>query len=274
MKDREPGEYQASTRRLCGRLLKQWDPMFSETVDRTRVRRTNAIVRALGALLHGPFRVLDLGSGPGPLTVRTLRRFPRCRVVALDTDPVLLRVGEVALHRFRGRVTWVLADLREKGWPSQLPVHRFDAAVSSLALHWLEENEIRAIYRELRRLLRPGGLLVNGDFLPTSQPKVPPKDERVTTDRRRGPQRGGGGRRAFKPEWEKWWGALAEDASMRDVLKERHLRMPGKIPPRRTTGPKTPASLQAHERALEDAGFHESVVTWQDGGFRVLVGIR
>lgn len=274
MKDGEPADTRPGITRLCERLLNRWDPMFSETVDPTRARRMDGILRVLRDYVRGPFRVLDLGSGPGPLTARILRRFPESRVVALDTDPVLLRVGEMALHRFRGRVTWVLADLREKGWPSQLPVHRFDAAVSSLALHWLEENEIRAIYRELRRLLRPGGLLVNGDFLPTSQPKVPPKDERVTTDRRRGPQRGGGGRRAFKPEWEKWWGALAEDASMRDVLKERHLRMPGKIPPRRTTGPKTPASLQAHERALEDAGFHESVVTWQDGGFRVLVGIR
>jgi SAM-dependent methyltransferase len=248
--------------------------MFTETVDPTRARRTNGILRALRDNFHGPFRVLDLGSGPGPLTVRILRRFPKSRVVALDTDPVLLRVGEVALSRFQGRATCVLADLRERTWPSQLPVHRFDAAVSSLALHWLEEDEIRGIYRELRRLLRPCGLLINGDFLPSSQRKIQAKGSRGATEPRRVRHPGGAGRRAFKSRWEKWWEALAEDPSMRDVLRERHVRMPGRIPPRRTTGPKTPVSLEAHQRALRDAGFRESVVTWQDGEFQVLVGIR
>jgi len=244
--------------------------MFFETVDPTRVRRMDEILQVLGAHFQGPFTALDLGSGPGALTARVLGRFPRSRVVAVDTDPVLLRVGAEALHRHRKRTAWVLADLRKKSWSSKLPGRRFDAAISSLALHWLEENEIRALYRGLRLLLRSGGLLVNGDFMPSSQLSHPGG----TAERHRGAERDRAGVRSFKAEWEKWWGALVAEPAMRDVLKERQVRMPGRIPPRRTTGPRIPVSLEAQERALRDAGFRESTVSWQDRGFRVLIGVR
>lgn len=244
--------------------------MFIETVDPTRGRRVDEILRALRAHLNGPVSILELGCGPGTMTARVLDRFPKSRVVAVDTDPVLLRVGAEALHRYQRRVTWVLADLREKSWSFELPTRRFDAAISSLALHWLEEDEIRGLYRGLYPLLRSGGLLVNGDYLPSSQLKVP----RNAAESPRGPQRGGADVRAFKAAWRSWWRALVGEPSMRDVLEERRLRMPGKIPPRRTTGPPIPVSLAAHRRALRDAGFQESTVSWQDRGFRVLVGTR
>jgi len=40
--------------------------------------------------------VLDLGCGPGSLSVRLLDRMPAARVVAIDTDPVLLALGRAA----------------------------------------------------------------------------------------------------------------------------------------------------------------------------------
>ena len=244
--------------------------MFFETVDPTRERRMEEILQVLRARFRRPFTAIDLGSGPGALTARVLRRFPRARVVSVDTDPVLLRVGAEALRRYRRRTAWVLADLRERSWPSKLPVRRFDAVVSSLALHWLKEDEIRVLYRRLRPLLRTGGLLVNGDFLPSIQHK----GSGAAAEHHRESERGRAGVLSFKAEWEKWWGALLEEPSMRDALTERRARMPGKIPPRRTTGPRIPAPVEAHERALRDAGFRESRVEWQERGFRVLIGFR
>ena len=244
--------------------------MFFETVDPTRTKRMDGILRALRAHFHGSIRVLDLGSGPGTLTARVLESFPRSRVVAVDTDPVLLRIGAQALRRFRSRTAWVLADLRENGWSSELPVHRFDAAVSSLALHWLEEDEVRNLYRVLRKLLRPGGLIVNGDFMPSIQPEGSARPAEPYRD----PKKDRVALRAFKTKWGNWWGALEREPSMREVLRERRVRMPGKIPPRRTTGPRIPVSLEAHERALRDAGFRKSTVSRQDRGFWLLVGAR
>ncbi|MGP8073356.1 MAG: methyltransferase domain-containing protein [Thermoplasmata archaeon] len=255
-------------------LLGKWDPMFSETVDPTRPRRTEVVLQALGARFRGPFRVLELGSGPGALTVRVLERFPRCRIVAVDTDPVLLRIGEQALRRFQKRLTWVLADLREKGWSSQLPVHGFDAAVSALTLHWLEKDEIRAVYREVGRLLRPEGVLVNADFLPSRLSRTSAAGPGRSGARPRRAERASPGVRRFRPRWVEWWEAVAREPSLRGVVEERQLRLPGTIPPRRTTGPRLPVSLEAHVRALRDAGFRETQVVWQDHGFHALVGLR
>jgi hypothetical protein len=47
-----------------------------------------------------------------------------------------------------------------------------DAAVSTTALHWLYEPELRALYAELASVLRPGGPLLDGDH-PPSTPKNP-----------------------------------------------------------------------------------------------------
>lgn len=259
-----------STARLCQNLLAKWDSMFLESVDPTRARRMEAILEALRTRIGRPSAVLDLGSGPGPLAVRMLQRFPGCRVVAVDADPVLVRVGSQALHRFRRRITWVRADLRKRRWTSGLPVHRFDAAVSSLALHWLEGDEVRALYRDLRRILRPGGFLINADYLPLRRPEQP-------LDRRRRAvgetERGVAVVRRFRAEWEKWWGALEREPSMPAAFQERQLRMPGAIPPRRTTGPRVPVSLEFHQGALRDAGFRETGVVWQEREFRALTGL-
>jgi SAM-dependent methyltransferase len=254
---------------LCERLLRQWDPMFSRTIDPTRDRRSAEIVAALAERPPGPFRVLELGSGPGPLTEKLLRRFRTCRVVSLDHDPVLLRIGELALRRFHSRATWVLADLRARDWRAELPFQRFDAVVSSLTLHWLEEDEIRNVYRNLHRLLKPGGSFVDGDFLPSRSSREPP--ERA---RRRRPAKEDSRLRAFKVQWGTWWNEVATDRSLKGFLREREVRLPGPFPPRRTSGPKTPAPLEFHLEALRAAGFLESHVAWHDRGFRVLVAAR
>jgi SAM-dependent methyltransferase len=263
----------ASTTPLCEGLFEKWDAMF-ETIDPTRIRRLEAVLDILGAHIDGPVSVLDLGSGPGSLTARILDRFPRSRVVAVDTDPVLLRVGKEALHRFGDRVTWVLADLRDGRWRSELPIHRFDAAASSLALNWLEASELQGVYGDLRRLIRPGGLVINADYLPSGRPSQWLRHLGKDVGEYRARDRRGVDLPAFKREWRRWWGALTREPSMRPEFVERQLRMPGAIPPTKNVGPATPVPFEAHERMLRKAGFHDAGVIWQDMEMRVLIGVR
>lgn len=252
-------------------LLASWDSIFLKTVDPTRERRMEAILGVLGTHFHTPIRVLDLGTGPGPLAGRILRGFRGSRVVGVDSDPVLLRVGELALSRYRDRSTWILADLREKDWSSGFPADSFDAAVSSLALHWLEAREIRVLFRELRRLLRPGGFLVNGDFLPSHRTRRGARGQGFESDEDVRAEKVNARVRAFKPKWERWWSALEREPSMHPAFREREVWMPGPIPPRRTSGPKIPVTLETHKRGLRNAGFRETAVVWRDHDFRVLV---
>ena len=67
--------------------------------------------------------VLDLGCGPGSLAARLLDRLPAARVVAIDTDPLLLALGGAA-YAGRAGLRFVDQDLRKPGWAPALGLDR------------------------------------------------------------------------------------------------------------------------------------------------------
>lgn len=101
-------------------------------------------------------RILDLGTGDGRLLALLLDGRPERSGVGLDaSEPMLARARE----RFAGdeRVELLGHDLAEP-----LPeLGRFDAVVSSLAIHHLEHERKRSLYREALDLLTPGGVFAN-----------------------------------------------------------------------------------------------------------------
>ena len=117
--------------------------------------------------------VLDLGCGPGSLSVRLLDRIPAARVIAIDTDPVLLALGRAAYGQ-RDGLRFADVDLRSNGWTAELGLDRpADAAVSTTALHWLRPQALHVMYARLATALRPGGLLLDGDHLKDDPAAVP-----------------------------------------------------------------------------------------------------
>lgn len=101
-------------------------------------------------------RILDLGSGDGRLLALLLGDRRERSGVALDfSEPML----EAARRRFAGddRVELVRHDLAEP----LLDLGRFDAVVSSLAIHHLEDARKRSLYAEVFASLEPGGLFAN-----------------------------------------------------------------------------------------------------------------
>ena len=85
------------------------------------------------------------------------------------------------LLRWAGRPTPIVPglrfadlDLRTPGWSARLGLDRApDAAVSTTALHWLPEPDLRAMYAELASVLRPGGLLLDGDHFTLDDSQTP-----------------------------------------------------------------------------------------------------
>jgi len=101
-------------------------------------------------------RTLDLGTGDGRLLA--LLRIDRDEMlgVGLDVSELML---EAARERLAGdeRVELVAHDLAEP-----LPtLGRFDAVVSSMAIHHLEHERKRSLYGEVFDLLEPGGVFAN-----------------------------------------------------------------------------------------------------------------
>jgi tRNA (cmo5U34)-methyltransferase len=103
-------------------------------------------------------RVLDLGTGDGRLLALLSRDRPGMAGVGLDFSEPMLRA---ARERFGDdeRIELVEHDLAEP-LPGEA-LGRFDAVVSSFAIHHLEHERKRSLYAEVFDLLEPGGVFAN-----------------------------------------------------------------------------------------------------------------
>ncbi len=245
------------------RWLGRWDEQ-QESFNPDRERRFGTMLDLLEAGLGRRFTVLDLGSGPGSLSQRILHRFPAARAVAVDYDPVVRRIGEGALGTLGGRLTWVDAKLGQPGWSRSLPRPRFDAAVSTTALHWLTPADLARLYGDLGRILRPGGMFLNGDYLPSGR-REPHLDrlERSVVKIRFPRKRAG----AEWGAWARWWDDARRVPALRAEFRE-HDRRSASHPKR------TDLTLDYHVRRLRAAGFRTVAVVWQDLANRVLYARR
>lgn len=101
-------------------------------------------------------RILDLGTGDGHTLALLLGERPEATGVGLDFSELMLGA---ARERFAedARVEILEHDLGEP-----LPaLGSFDLVVSSFAIHHLEDERKRALYREAFDLLDPGGVFAN-----------------------------------------------------------------------------------------------------------------
>jgi SAM-dependent methyltransferase len=112
-------------------------------------------------------RVLDLGTGNGRLLTLLQRERPEMHGVGLDFSDLMLAAARERLGG-DGRVELVRHDLAEP-----LPdLGRFDAVVSSFAIHHLEHERKRSLYGEAFDLLEPGGVFANFEHVASATPRL------------------------------------------------------------------------------------------------------
>jgi SAM-dependent methyltransferase len=211
--------------------------------------------------------VLDLGCGPGSLAVRLLDRMPAARVVAVDTDPLLLELARAA-YGDRAGLRFADQDLRRPGWAAALGLAApADVAVSTTALHWLDGVQLRAMYAELATVLRPGGLMLDGDHLKEDKSALPvlarlgdAVSERATHRRLAGREHG--------EAWKAWWEAATTDPELAGPAAERERRRLSED----HHGSESVLLVQ-HVAALRAAGFAEIGTLWQHGDNRLLAAL-
>jgi tRNA (cmo5U34)-methyltransferase len=105
---------------------------------------------------HSVRRVLDLGTGDGRLLALLQVARPDMMGVGLDYSEAMLDAGR---QRF-GEDDRV--ELLEHDLAAPLPaLDRFDAVVSSMAIHHLEHERKRSLYAEVFEVLEPGGVFAN-----------------------------------------------------------------------------------------------------------------
>jgi tRNA (cmo5U34)-methyltransferase len=116
-----------------------------------------AAVAALGPLAEGALeRILDLGAGTGLLTAAVAEAYPDARFELLDGSPEMLAEAQ---QRLGERVAAVY--VQDMAGP--LPAGPYDAVVSALAIHHLEDADKRLLFKRVYDVLRPGGVFVNAE---------------------------------------------------------------------------------------------------------------
>lgn len=118
------------------------------------------LVQRLDYMKLAPASILDLGCGTGISTRLVARRYRRAKLVALD-----LAHGMLVAARDRQRIPWrrwqyVCADAEAL----PMAAASCELVLSNLMLQWC--NDIDAVFRQILRVLQPGGLLLFSTFGP------------------------------------------------------------------------------------------------------------
>lgn len=146
--DAAAGTYDQARRRLV--------PCFDEFYG-AAVELATPPLRAAAAAGRTP-RLLDLGAGTGLLSLLIAEAVPAAQVTLLDGAPAMLSVAAGHLAERGVEHEPRVADLTDP-----LPAGPYDAVVSALAIHHLDDAGKRDLYRRVRAVLAPGGAFVNAE---------------------------------------------------------------------------------------------------------------
>jgi len=193
-------------------------------------------------------RILELGCGTGELTIKILNRFPDAQVIALDYSPRMLKFAQdkITAAGYQQRWTGIQADFGD--WannPENLDIgSEFDACVSSLAIHHLQDEMKLKLFERIAASLTQHGCFWNAD--PTL-PESPALAE------------------VYKAAREEW--AVQQEISLTEIGAKR-----GATSTQGYSSQDQLASLDAHLQMLSKAGFKTVAVPWKYYGLTVFGG--
>jgi ubiquinone/menaquinone biosynthesis C-methylase UbiE len=112
-------------------------------------------------------RILDLATGDGRLLALAKRQYPNTEAIAVDFSPAMI---EAAKKRFASdsSVT-VIAHNLDNSIPE---LGKFDAVISSFAIHHLAHDRKRSLYAEIHGLLNTGGVFCNLEHVSSPTPTL------------------------------------------------------------------------------------------------------
>jgi len=145
-----------------GKTISEWQTIDHALAYLVRAdklpHRTEGERALLDQIPNHARRILDLGTGDGRLLALVELNRPKVEGVALDfSDPML----EQARKRF-AQNEYVIVVKHDFSYPlPQDKLGRFDAIVSSLAIHHLTHTRKKQLYKEILNLLNSNGVFCN-----------------------------------------------------------------------------------------------------------------
>jgi trans-aconitate 2-methyltransferase len=153
--------------------------VFASTADfdigiRQLIPRYDEMLEVISRCLPSTsLRILELGCGTGELSLKILKRFPNAQVIALDYSPRMLQFAQDKITASGYQKRWVGTQADFGDWannPEKLDIgSEFDACVSSLAIHHLQDEMKLKLFSRIAASLTQDGCFWNGDpILPES----------------------------------------------------------------------------------------------------------
>lgn len=243
---------------------KSWELQQNAHI-KNREMRFNFMFEVVEQICGNSPLILDMACGPGSLSGRFLGRFAKGESVGVDYDPVLLTLARKNSRYDHSRVEFIEANLASEDWMKKLPKRKFNAVLSTTALHWLPEEALRKVYSNIFSLLDEKGVFLNGDHLYPDSESQRLKD--LFND----------ARHSFEKDkfsngealsWTDWWEKLSSFDEIKDLMEERKRRYPN------SDNHSQNIPLEKHAAFLKEAGFSTVGVGWQDLDNRVLIALK
>lgn len=140
---------------------------YVERTDRQQEERLllfDLITRLIPYPTDADIRVLDVGSGHGPLAAAVLDAFPRASAIGLDSSAAMMEVGRERMARFGERFAYMEGDFADGTLPQEAvrsgPYH---VVVSARAIHHLPPEAMGRLYADIYSNLHPEGCFFNLD---------------------------------------------------------------------------------------------------------------
>jgi ubiquinone/menaquinone biosynthesis C-methylase UbiE len=129
----------------------------------------NTLVDQVLSLGLGKGRLLDIGTGPGGIPLKTVRRTPGFRAVGVDysRNMILAAQRAAAEQGLAERLTFLVGDANRLPFPDA----SFDFVLSNSVLHHLATP--LALLNEMARVARPDGVVLLRDLRRPSRPAFP-----------------------------------------------------------------------------------------------------
>lgn len=137
-----------------------WDPQTYDAARRRLVPCFDSFygtaVELVARTVSTGARILDLGAGTGLLSDLVARRIQPSSLVLVDASAEMLERAEQRLQAWNLKT--IVQELQEP-----LPPGPFDAVVSALAIHHLEDRAKEHLFERILAVLAPGAVFVNAE---------------------------------------------------------------------------------------------------------------